>query len=58
VLGKYPGRESSFFRTSLSRDVDPVYGDGFRRVKHLAEAEGNKAWLRYLVKTDDFPKGY
>lgn len=58
VLGKYPGRESSFFRTSLLRDVDPVYGDGFRRVKTLAEAEGNKAWLRYLSKTADFPKGY
>ncbi len=58
VLGRYPGRESSFFRTSLARDVDPVYGDGFRRVKTLAEAEGNKAWLRYLSKTPDFPTGY
>jgi len=58
VLGKYPGRESSFFRTSLSRDVDPVYGDGFRRVKTLAEAEGPTSWLRYLTKSADFPKGY
>lgn len=58
VLGKYPGRESSFFRTSLTRDVDPVYGDGFRRVKLLAEEEGTKAWLRYLSKSAEFPKGY
>jgi hypothetical protein len=58
VLGKYPGRQSSFFRTSLMRDVDPVYGDGFRRVKTLAEAEGAKAWLRYLAKASDFPPGY
>jgi len=58
VLGRYPGRESSFFRTSLARDEDPVYGDGFRRVKKLAEAEGNKAWLRYLTKSADFPRGY
>lgn len=58
VLAKYPGRDSSFFRTSLIRDVDPVYGDGFRRVKTLAEAEGNGVWLRYLTKSADFPKGY
>ncbi len=58
VLGKYPGRESSFFRTSLTRDADPVYGEGFRRVKSLAESEGTKAWLRYLTKSADFPKGY
>lgn len=58
VLGKYPGRESSFFRTSLTRDIDPVYGDGFRRVKTLAESEGNKAWLRHLSKNADFPSGF
>ncbi len=58
VLGKYPGKESSFFRTSLTRDTDPVYGDGFRRVKTLADAEGKKAWLRYLTKSADFPQGY
>jgi LIM domain len=58
VLGMYPGRESSFFRTSLMRDTDPVYGEGFRRVKTLADAEGNKAWVRYLSKSADFPKGY
>jgi hypothetical protein len=58
VLGNYPGRDSSFFRTSLMRDADPVYGDGFRRVKTLAEAEGASTWLRYLTKSADFPKGY
>lgn len=58
VLAKYPGRKSSFFRTSLARDDDPVYGDGFRRVKTLAEAEGTKSWLRYLSKSADFPSGY
>jgi hypothetical protein len=58
VLGKYPGRESSFFRTGLMRDADPVYGEGFRRVKTLVDAEGSKAWLRYLSKNADFPKGY
>ena len=58
VLAKYPGRESSFFRASLSRDDDSVYGEGFRRVKNLAEAEGTKGWLRYLARSTDFPAGY
>jgi hypothetical protein len=58
VLAKYPGRESSFFRTSLARDEDSVYGDGFRRVKTLAEAEGTKTWLRHLARRTDFPPGY
>lgn len=58
VLGRYPGKESSFFRTSLSRDDNDVYGEGFRRVKTLAEAEGSKTWLRYLARSTDFPSGY
>ena len=58
VLGRYPGRESSFFRVSLTRDADGVYGDGFRRVKALAETEGSKSWLRYLSRDTSFPSGY
>lgn len=58
VLGRYPGRESSFFRVSLTRDSDDVYGEGFRRVKTLVEAEGPRTWLRHLSKDTDFPSGY
>jgi len=58
VLGRYPGREGSFFRTSLGRDDNDVYGEGFRRVKTLAESEGTRAWLRYLTRSTDFPPGY
>jgi hypothetical protein len=58
VLARYPGKESAFFRASLSRDDDSVYGEGFRRVKVLAEAEGTRSWLRYLSRSTDFPAGY
>jgi hypothetical protein len=58
VLGSYPGRESSFFRVSLTRDGDGVYGDGFRRVKRLAESEGSQSWLRSLARDTNFPSGY
>ncbi len=58
VLGQYPGRESSFFRVSLSRDGDDTYGEGFRRVRMLAEAEGPRVWLHSLARDNDFPAGY
>jgi len=58
VLARYPGRESSFFRLSLTRDNDDVYGGGFRRVKALVDAEGSGEWLRYLGTTAEFPPGY
>ncbi|MCH7548541.1 MAG: hypothetical protein IH969_03225 [Candidatus Krumholzibacteriota bacterium] len=58
VLGKYPGRDSSFFRANMMQDDDPVYGAGFRRVKRYAEAEGTDAWIKRLRKKSDLPKGY
>jgi LIM domain len=58
VLANYPGRESSFFRIGLTRDDDDVYGEGFRRVKTLAENDGTGSWLRYLSRERDFPAGY
>lgn len=58
VLARYPGRESSFFRVSLTRDGDDVYGEGFRRVKTLAESEGSRVWLRHLSRNAGFPPGY
>lgn len=58
VLGYYPGRESAFFRLSLARDTDNVYGDGFRRVKSLAETAGTGTWLHDLARHSDFPSGY
>jgi hypothetical protein len=58
VLGRYPGRESSFFRAAMQQETDPVYGEGLRRVKRFAEAEGMATWLTRLRKKKDLPKGY
>lgn len=38
----------------LNTDKDPVYGEGFRKVKTYAESVGTQAWLDYL-KTADAP---
>jgi hypothetical protein len=58
VLRKYDGENAGFFRHSLTHETDPVYGDGFRRVRTFAETEGIGAWLERLRKKKDLPRGY
>jgi hypothetical protein len=58
VLGNYPGGESSFFRTAMTQETDPIYGEGFRRVKRFAEEQGTDAWLKRLKKKKTLPDGY
>jgi len=58
VLGQYPGTDSSFFRASMLQDEDPIYGEGFRRVKHYAESRGTDDWIERMDKKSRLPKGY
>lgn len=58
VLAKYRGEDSDFFRHALVNETDDVYGEGFRRVRRFAEAEGAGAWLERLRKDQDLPRGY
>jgi len=58
VLGRYPGRESAFYRATMAQNQDPVYGEGFRRVKRLAEEEGTRAWVKRVKREHGFPEGY
>lgn len=58
VLSRYPGKNAEFFRNAMMNETDPVYGEGFRRVKRFAEAEGTGAWLERLRSKDDLPRGY
>jgi len=57
ALGNFPGRESSFFRSNMLSDPDPIYGEGFRRVKEYAESAGTDRWLRQLARKGRFPEG-
>lgn len=45
ILRKHPGAEAEFVIDSMLNDPDPVYGEGFRRVKAFVEREGLAAWL-------------
>jgi len=58
VLRNYSDEESKFFQSNLATDNDRVYGDGFRRVKKFAEAEGSGTWLKHLRKKSNWPAGY
>jgi hypothetical protein len=42
------GREAEYIIENMLKDSDPVYGEGFRRVKTYAEREGVSAWLDLL----------
>jgi len=58
VLGEYPGRDSAFFRTTMGQNDDAVYGEGFRRVKRLAENTSTRAWIKRVKRERGFPEGY
>jgi hypothetical protein len=58
VLQHYEGRKSEYIIENLIEDESDIYGDGFRRVKRYAEAEGINIWLERLREKDSFPGGY
>lgn len=48
VLRKIRNEHSDYFIRVMMDDQDPVYGEGFRRVKKYVEANGLPAWLGML----------
>ncbi len=58
VLQKYRGRTAEYVAANLLDDENKIYGEGFRRVKRYAEAEGIDAWLERLKKSNKLPRSY
>ena len=57
VLRKMGGPEAEFVIDGMLKDPDPVYGEGFRRVKAYTEEKGIAPWLRLLKeKNPDFAR--
>ena len=48
ALQKYSDKEALFVIDRMLQDPDPIYGDGFRRVKEFVEEKGIRYWLHYL----------
>jgi hypothetical protein len=49
VLSSIGGKAAEYSIEMMLNDPDPVYGEGFRRVKSFAEREGIAAWLNLLA---------
>jgi hypothetical protein len=58
TLGRTLSDEFSWCQDALMEDPNPVYGDGFRRVKKLVDERGIDFWLKQLRTSPDFPSGY
>jgi len=50
VLRKVGGVEAEYVIDGMIKDNDPIYGDGFRKVKSYAEENGIANWLKLLKR--------
>lgn len=58
VIKEETAPHARFVLQSIRNNEDEIYGEGFRRVKRFAEAEGLQAWIRLLANEDVLPSGY
>ena len=58
VLQHIQGDYSRFLIFKLSKNDDPVYGEGYRRVSKFVKDNGIDYWLYHLKNQKDFPAGY
>ncbi|MCF8241526.1 MAG: hypothetical protein K9J16_09070 [Melioribacteraceae bacterium] len=58
IAADIPGDYGKYLREQISSNVDPIYGEGFRRVRKMVEAQGKTFWLETLKSSVDFPPGY
>jgi hypothetical protein len=58
VCRQYADPYFAYVIEKLQKNNDPVYGEGFRRVKRLADDSGITNWLTWLAEHDRLPQGY
>jgi hypothetical protein len=58
VIGQFDDDMASCVIKQMDEDPDPVYGEGFRRVKKMADNRGVEYWLQHLRLDPEFPIGY
>ncbi|MCP4705732.1 MAG: protein DA1, partial [candidate division Zixibacteria bacterium] len=51
-------KEVAYILSSMEKDPDIFYGDGYRRVKKLVRRLGIEVWLEYLEDNKNFQSGY
>ena len=58
VLSRHRSKEAEYIEQGMLASPDPIYGEGFRRAKSLAEEKGVPYWLDWLKQHLEFPDGY
>lgn len=58
ILNQSYGAMAEYELENLQVNPDPVYGEGFRRVKRMVSDKGITFWLEYLKAHADFAQGY
>lgn len=49
---------SQFLIHKIETNGNPIYGEGFKRVKNLVDKTSVANWLKILKQYNDFPRGY
>jgi hypothetical protein len=58
VLRQYNDDMAGYVIKQMDEEPDLIYGDGFRRVKKMADNHGVEHWLQHLRLDPEFPIGY
>ena len=58
VLKYLSGEFTRYLTHKIERNEDPIYGEGFRRVKALVDANGVDYWLYHLKNNEKLPSGF
>jgi hypothetical protein len=58
VLRRLGTAAAKYQLQAMDESADPVYGEGYRRVKRMVADYGFKGLLEWLASQPDFPPGY
>ncbi|MCX6835876.1 MAG: protein DA1 [candidate division Zixibacteria bacterium] len=58
VLRQYNDEMAGYVIKQMDDEPDVIYGEGFRRVKKMADNRGVEYWLQHLRLDPEFPIGY
>jgi len=58
ALKHLPDKFTQYLIHKIDINEDPIYGEGFRRVKKLVEANGTDYWLYHLKNNKALPSGF
>ena len=58
VLRQFDDDMAGYVLQQIDDEPDSIYGDGFRRVKKMADSHGVEYWLQHLRLDPEFPIGY